>query len=40
MFRDAYRRFLETEVAPRMPGFREAGIVDRRSSGRPATSGS
>ena len=29
MFRDAYRRFLETEVAPRMPGFREAGIVDR-----------
>ena len=29
MFRDAYRRFLETEVAPRMPEFREAGIVDR-----------
>ncbi len=29
MFRDAYRRFLETEVVPRMPEFREAGIVDR-----------
>ncbi len=29
MFRDAYRRFLESEVAPRMPEFREAGIVDR-----------
>ena len=29
MFRDAYRRFLETEVAPRMPEFKEAGIVDR-----------
>lgn len=29
MFREAYRRFLETEVAPRMPEFRKAGIVDR-----------
>ncbi|MGB5326386.1 MAG: acyl-CoA dehydrogenase family protein [Pseudomonadales bacterium] len=29
MFRAAYRKFLETEVAPRMPEFREAGIVDR-----------
>lgn len=29
MFRGAYRKFLETEVAPRMPEFREAGIVDR-----------
>lgn len=29
MFRDAYRRFLDTEVAPRMPEFRKAGIVDR-----------
>jgi acyl-CoA dehydrogenase len=29
MFRDAYRRFLADEVAPRMDEFREAGIVDR-----------
>ena len=29
MFRAAYRQFLETEVAPRMDEFREAGIVDR-----------
>ncbi|MCH1487921.1 MAG: acyl-CoA dehydrogenase family protein, partial [Pseudomonadales bacterium] len=29
MFREAYRRFLETEVSPRMPEFKEAGIVDR-----------
>ena len=29
MFRDAYRSFLAAEVAPRMPEFREAGIVDR-----------
>ena len=29
MFRDAYRRFLADEVAPKMEGFREAGIVDR-----------
>ena len=29
MFREAYRRFLEAEVAPRMPEFKAAGIVDR-----------
>ena len=28
MFRDAYRKFLETEVQPQMPLFREEGIVD------------
>ncbi|NND38549.1 MAG: acyl-CoA dehydrogenase [Pseudomonadales bacterium] len=29
MFRAAYRKFLEAEVAPHMPDFRKAGIVDR-----------
>ncbi len=29
MFREAYRRFLETEVAPHMTRFQEQGIVDR-----------
>ena len=29
MFRDAYRKFLEQEVAPHMESFREKGIVDR-----------
>lgn len=29
MFRDAYRKFLETEVAPHIERFREQGIVDR-----------
>ena len=29
LFRQAYRRFLETEIAPHMPRWREAGIVDR-----------
>ena len=29
MLREAYRRFLEAEVAPRMEEFRKAGIVDR-----------
>ncbi len=29
MFRGAYRKFLEQEVAPHMEGFREKGIVDR-----------
>jgi len=29
MFREAYRKFLEKEVAPHMPRFREQGIVDR-----------
>lgn len=29
MFRDAYRKFLESEVAPHMERFREQGIVDR-----------
>ncbi len=29
MFRDAYRKFLEQEVAPHMEDFREKGIVDR-----------
>jgi acyl-CoA dehydrogenase len=31
LFRDAYRRFLETEIAPHMDAWREAGIVDRRA---------
>jgi len=29
MFRDAYRKFLATEIVPHMEGWREAGIVDR-----------
>lgn len=29
LFRAAYRRFLETEIAPQMEGWRAAGIVDR-----------
>ena len=29
MFRDAYRKFLSTEIVPHMEGWREAGIVDR-----------
>jgi len=29
MFRDAYRRFMATEIAPHMEEWREAGIVDR-----------
>ncbi len=29
MFREAYRKFLETEITPNMPKWREAGIVDR-----------
>ncbi|MBT8149030.1 MAG: acyl-CoA dehydrogenase family protein, partial [Gammaproteobacteria bacterium] len=29
MFRTAYRRFLEAEIAPHMPQWRKAGIVDR-----------
>lgn len=29
LFRQSYRRFLEAEVAPHMPRFREQGIVDR-----------
>jgi acyl-CoA dehydrogenase len=29
LFRDAYRKFLEQEVAPHMERFREQGIVDR-----------
>ena len=29
LFRDAYRKFLEAEVAPNMPAYKEAGIVDR-----------
>ncbi len=29
MFREAYRDFLEQEIAPQMPKWREAGIVDR-----------
>lgn len=31
MFRDAYRKFLEQEIAPHMPAWREAGIVDREA---------
>lgn len=29
MFREAYRKFLEQEIQPNMPAWREAGIVDR-----------
>jgi len=29
MFREAYRKFLENEIAPHMEAWREAGIVDR-----------
>ncbi len=29
MLRQAYRKFLETELVPHMPRFREQGIVDR-----------
>ncbi len=29
LFRDAYRKFLEAEIAPHMEEWREAGIVDR-----------
>lgn len=29
MFRDAYRKFLESEIAPNMEQWRDAGIVDR-----------
>jgi long-chain-acyl-CoA dehydrogenase len=29
MFREAYRKFLETEVQPHIPRYREQGIVDR-----------
>ncbi len=31
MFRDAYRRFLEAEIAPHMDAWREQGIVDREA---------
>ena len=30
LFRDTYRRFLADEVAPHMPEWRKAGIVDRK----------
>ncbi|KUR73907.1 acyl-CoA dehydrogenase family protein [Novosphingobium sp. Fuku2-ISO-50] len=29
MFRESYRRFLAEEIAPHMPAWREAGIIDR-----------
>lgn len=31
MFRDSYRRFLESEIVPHMPQWREQGIVDREA---------
>ncbi|PLW70104.1 acyl-CoA dehydrogenase family protein [Pseudohalioglobus lutimaris] len=31
MFRDAYRKFLATEIVPHMESWREAGIVDREA---------
>ena len=31
MFRDAYRRFLASEIVPHMESWREAGIVDREA---------
>lgn len=31
MFREAYRKFLEAEIAPNMPQWREDGIVAREA---------
>ena len=31
LFRDAYRRFLATEIVPHMEQWRDAGIVDREA---------
>ena len=31
MFRDAYHKFLATEIVPKMEGWRDAGIVDREA---------
>jgi acyl-CoA dehydrogenase len=31
MFREAYRKFLEQEIAPHMEAWREEGIVDREA---------
>ena len=31
MFRDAYRKFLQQEIVPKMEGWREQGIVDREA---------
>ncbi|MFT7319972.1 acyl-CoA dehydrogenase family protein, partial [Congregibacter sp.] len=31
MFRDAYRKFLSSEIVPHMESWREAGIVDREA---------
>ncbi len=31
MFRQAYRKFLESEIKPHMPAWKEAGIVDREA---------
>lgn len=39
MFRDAYRKFLATEIAPYMDEWREAGIVDREAFRKAGRSG-
>ena len=39
MFREAYRKFLESEVAPHMPRYRENGIVDREAFEKAGESG-
>ena len=31
MFREAYRKFLATEIVPHMEAWRDAGIVDREA---------
>ena len=38
MFRDAYRKFLEAEIAPHMEDWREAGIFVVREGGTSAAS--
>ena len=39
LFRESYRRFLAEEIAPHMPGWREAGIVDRAAFARAGAQG-
>ncbi|MCB1843439.1 MAG: acyl-CoA dehydrogenase family protein, partial [Halioglobus sp.] len=39
MFRDAYRKFLASEIVPHMEGWREAGIVDRDAFRRAGSKG-
>ncbi|QIB66753.1 acyl-CoA dehydrogenase family protein [Kineobactrum salinum] len=39
MFREAYRKFLATEIVPQMEQWREAGIVDRSAFGKAGEQG-